>query len=228
MPTARPPVEHHPALEEYLQVIESLSEEGAPVIQARIAKRLGRSAPSVSAMLDRLSSDGYIDRDGRQISLTERGRTVARSVIRKHRLAERLLVDVIGVPWHLVHVEAGRWEHVISADVEDRIIALLDDPGTCPHGNPIPGSAHERTTTPSEQMSIVDAPLDTKVRFERITEELELEQDALRYLGDAGFVPGTVATVRSHGPDATVVLELEQRTIALGPGLGRKVFVVGV
>jgi DtxR family transcriptional regulator, Mn-dependent transcriptional regulator len=219
------PVEHHPPLEEYLQVIESLSEEGAPVIQARIAKRLGRSAPSVSAMLDRLSSDGYIDRHGRQITLTEQGQAVARSVIRKHRLAERLLVDVIGLPWHLVHIEAGRWEHVISAEVEGRIIALLDDPGTCPHGNPIPGSSHLRTTHP-EQMSVADAPKDTRVRFERISEELEFEQDALRYLDDAGFIPGVEATVRSRGPDGTVMLEIAGTTIALGPALGKKVFVV--
>ena len=219
------PVEHHPPLEEYLQVIESLTEEGAPVIQARIAKRLGRSAPSVSAMLDRLSSDGYIDRRGRQITLTEQGHTVARSVIRKHRLAERLLVDVIGLPWHLVHIEAGRWEHVISAEVEGRIIALLDDPGTCPHGNPIPGSAHLGAAHPG-QMNILDAPNDTQVRFERISEELEFEQDALRYLDEAGFIPGVVATVLSHGPDGTVILEIGDQTIALGPGLGKKLFVI--
>jgi DtxR family transcriptional regulator, Mn-dependent transcriptional regulator len=124
------PVEHHPPVEEYLQTIESLNEEGTPVIQVRIAERLGKSAPSVSEMLDRLRSEGYVNRSGRKITLTKEGRAVAQSVIRKHRLAERLLVDVIGLPWHLVHEEAGRWEHVMSDDVETRLVELLGDPGT--------------------------------------------------------------------------------------------------
>ena len=135
------PVEHHPPVEEYLQAIESLNEEGTPAIQARIAERLGRSAPTVSEMLDRLATDGYVERSGRTITLTEQGQDVAQTVLRKHRLAERLLVDVIGLPWHLVHEEAGRWEHVISDEVMARLVQILGDPATCPHGNPIPGSA---------------------------------------------------------------------------------------
>ncbi len=121
---------YHPPVEEYLETIQSLTEEGTPVIQARIAERLGRSAPSVSEMLERLEADGYIARSGRAISLTGPGRTLADSVIRKHRLAERLLTDVIGLPWHKVHVEAGRWEHVISDEVEARLVELLGNPTT--------------------------------------------------------------------------------------------------
>src|SRR6201986_1478062 len=117
-----------------------LSEEGVPVIQARTAERLGRSAPSVSEMLDRLREDGYVAREGPRLSLTESGQALAGKVVRKHRLAERLLVDVIGLEWHKVHREAGPWEHVISDDVEARLVELLGDPATCPHGNPIPGS----------------------------------------------------------------------------------------
>ena len=138
------PVEHHPPVEEYLQTIESLNEEGTPAIQARIAERLGRSAPTVSEMLDRLATDGYVERSGRTITLTEQGQGVAQTVLRKHRLAERLLVDVIGLPWHLVHDEAGRWEHVMSDEVMARLVLILGDPATCPHGNPIPGSANLR------------------------------------------------------------------------------------
>ena len=129
----------HPPVEEYLETIHSLTEEGTPVIQARIAQRMGRTAPSVSEMLERLTDDGYVERSGRVIALTERGRTLADSVIRKHRLAERLLVDVIGLPWHKAHLEAGRWEHVISDEVETHLVTLLGNPSTCPHGNPIPG-----------------------------------------------------------------------------------------
>jgi DtxR family Mn-dependent transcriptional regulator len=93
------PQEYHQPVEEYLETILALSEEGVPVIGARIAERLGRSAPSVSQMLDRLVEDGYVTRDGRRLSLTEPGRALAEKVVRKHRLAERLLVDVIGLEW---------------------------------------------------------------------------------------------------------------------------------
>ena len=137
---AHSPQEYHPPVEEYLETMLGLAEEGVPVIQARIAERLGRSAPSVSEMLDRLIDDGYVSREGRRLSLTDSGRALAEKVVRKHRLAERLLVDVIGLEWHKVHREAGRWEHVISDDVEARLVELLGDPATCPHGNPIPGS----------------------------------------------------------------------------------------
>ena len=145
----------HPPVEEYLETIQSLTEEGTTVIQARIAERLGRSAPSVSEMLERLAADGYIERSGRTIALTEQGRTLADSVIRKHRLAERLLVDVIGLPWHKAHLEAGRWEHVISDEVEERLVELLGNPRTCPHGNPIPGAQGDNPA-PMAQLSLAD------------------------------------------------------------------------
>ena len=102
--------EFHPPVEQYLQAIASLSEEGRPVIQARLAERLGKTPPSVGEMVERLVDDGYVQRAGRRITLTKKGHTVAESVTRKHRLAERLLVDVIKLPWHLVHLEADRWE----------------------------------------------------------------------------------------------------------------------
>jgi DtxR family transcriptional regulator, Mn-dependent transcriptional regulator len=217
--------EYHPPVEEYLETIESLHEEGEPVIQARIAERLGKSAPSVSEMLDRLSSDGYIDRAGRKISLTEKGQDIARRVIRKHRLAERLLVDVIGLPWYKVHEEAGRWEHVISDDVEERLVALLGDPSTCPHGNPIPGAAQQ----PSErerQVPLADVAPGTNIRFARLTEAVELDLTSLRYLDDAGFIPGITASVKTRAPDGTVVLGLEGGSLALGHDLCGKLFVV--
>jgi DtxR family transcriptional regulator, Mn-dependent transcriptional regulator len=220
-------VEHHPPLEEYLQTIETLTEEGAPVIQARIAERLGKSAPSVSEMLDRLTTDGYVDRSGRQIALTAEGHAVARSVIRKHRLAECLLVDVIGLPWHLVHEEAGRWEHVMSDDVEERLIVLLGDPATCPHGNPIPGSAN-RVSTTSTQVRLADVEDGQRVRFERMTEEIEQDGASLRYLNDVGFIPGTSATVTTKAPDGTCILEVEGETVALGREFAQRLFVVAV
>src|SRR3954466_1728272 len=131
----------HPPLEEYLEGMYELQEEGTPVIQARLAERLGHAAPSVSEMIGRLRADGFVEPKGRALRLTSKGRRRAESVVRKHRLAERLLTDVIGLEWHKTHIEACRWEHVISDDVEAKLVILLGNPTTCPHGNPIPGAA---------------------------------------------------------------------------------------
>lgn len=219
------PVEHHPPVEEYLQAIESLNEEGTPAIQARIAERLGRSAPTVSEMLDRLATDGYVERAGRTITLTEQGQDVAQTVLRKHRLAERLLVDVIGLPWHLVHDEAGRWEHVISDEVMTRLTQILGDPATCPHGNPIPGSANH-VESPSSQVALAEIGAGQVVRFERLGEEVELDGTTLRYLDDAGFIPGATATVTNKGPDGTLLLDADGTTLVLGADLCQRLYVV--
>jgi DtxR family Mn-dependent transcriptional regulator len=219
------PVEHHPPVEAYLQAIESLNEEGTPAIQARIAERLGRSAPTVSEMLDRLATDGYVERAGRTITLTEQGQDVAQTVLRKHRLAERLLVDVIGLPWHLVHDEAGRWEHVMSDEVMARLTQILGDPATCPHGNPIPGSANH-VEAPSSQVSLAETAPGQIVRFERLGEEVELDGTTLRYLDDAGFIPGATATVTNKGPDGTLLLDADGTTLVLGADLCLRLYVV--
>ena len=189
----------------------SLSEEGVPVIQARIAERLGRSAPSVSEMLDRLREDGYVTREGRRLSLTESGQALAEKVVRKHRLAERLLVDVIGLEWHKVHREAGRWEHVISDDVEARLVDLLGDPATCPHGNPIPGSRSPASSAPVRPLTEVDPG--QRVRLFRITEEVESNLGSLTLLDEGGFIPGVVATVGDRDPEGNIEVTVEG-----GPG----------
>jgi DtxR family Mn-dependent transcriptional regulator len=225
----------HPPVEEYLETIQALTEEGTPVIQARIADRLGRSAPSVSEMLDRLAADGYVRRSGRQIALTDQGRKLADSVIRKHCLAERLLVDVIGFPWHKAHLEAGRWEHVISDEVEERLVELLGNPSTCPHGNPIPGAkppVDKRTRLSGERpvalVSLAQVEPGGMVRLERITEEVELDTAALKYLDDHGFTPGRSARVRERSPDGTISLDLDGEVIALGRAICRQMFVAAV
>jgi DtxR family Mn-dependent transcriptional regulator len=213
---------YHPPVEEYLETVHSLTEEGTPVIQARIAERMGRSAPSVSEMLDRLEDDGYVRRAGRLVQLTDSGSALAQKVVRKHRLAERLLVDVIGLEWYKVHKEAGRWEHVISDEVEARLVDLLGDPGTCPHGNPIPGSA------PAARPSLLPltkvAP-GTAVRLERISEDLEMDMSSLAYLDEHGFIPGASAKVVSVGPDGTIVLERGAATVAFGAVLAGRLYV---
>jgi DtxR family Mn-dependent transcriptional regulator len=213
--------EIHPPLEEYLEAIHALAEEGTAVIQARIAERLGRSAPSVSAMLDRLEQEGYVVRDGRAVVLTAKGRARAEGVVRKHRLAERLLVDVIGLEWHKAHLEAGRWEHVISDEVEARLVELLGNPSTCPHGNPIPGAPTQAST----QIPLADAPAGAPVVLERITEEVELDTQWLRLLDEHGLVPGATLTVGSREADGTMEVVVHGSTVRLPAAMCRRLFV---
>jgi DtxR family Mn-dependent transcriptional regulator len=222
------PQEYHPPVEEYLETMLALAEEGVPVIQARIAERLGRSAPSVSEMLDRLIEDGYVTRDGRRLSLTDSGRALAEKVVRKHRLAERLLVDVIGLEWHKVHREAGRWEHVISDDVEARLVELLGDPATCPHGNPIPGSHSPSPSVPTRPLT--EAGEGERVRLLRISEEVELNLGSLTLLDRGGFIPGAVAEVGGRDPDGTMELTVEGGTgaIRVSRDLSDRLFVAAL
>ena len=211
----------HPPVEEYLETIFALEEEGIPVIQARLAERLGKAAPSVSEMLDRLESDGLITRSARQITMTKKGSALAEGVVRKHRLAERLLVDVIGLDWDKAHVEAGRWEHVISDDVEDRLVVLLGNPTTCPHGNPIPGAEPDGP----EQRRLADAQPGDQIRLERVTESVEHDAESLSYLGDHGLTPGTTALIQARAPDGTLTVEVDGATIALGPAMTQRMFI---
>jgi DtxR family Mn-dependent transcriptional regulator len=211
----------HPPLEEYLEAIHELGEEGMVVIQARLAERLGHSAPAVSEMIRRLRDEGYVELRGRSLLLTEPGQALAESVVRKHRLAERLLTDIIGLPWEKAHVEAGRWEHVISDEVEARLIELLGHPTTCPHGNPIPGSGGSEPLL----RALSESRRGDHVRLERVTEQVEIDGDSLAYLSAHGFLPGTEATVESRAPDGTLTLDLGAQTIALGPSLSQQLFV---
>jgi DtxR family transcriptional regulator, Mn-dependent transcriptional regulator len=197
----------HPPLEEYLESILELEEEGTPVIQARLAERMGHSAPSVSEMIRRLRSEGWIAPKGKEVVLTEKGRERAESVVRKHRLAERLLTDVIGLEWHKAHIEACRWEHVISDEVEARLIELLEHPTTCPHGNPIPGLGG----VVDDLVALVDVGLGEKVTLARVTEQVEIDTASLAYLAKA--------------PDGTLTLDLDEGSIALGPALAAQLFV---
>jgi DtxR family Mn-dependent transcriptional regulator len=204
----------------------ALEEEHVPVIQARLVERLGHTPQAVSEMIRRLSDESYVARSGRGLELTEKGRARAESVVRKHRLAERFLVDVVGLPWYEAHHEAGRWEHVISDEVEARFVAILHNPTTCPHGNPIPGTVRD----PLPQRPLTEVAEGTLVTLSRITELIEVDRDALVYLNDHGLVPGRRARIRSRAPDGTLTLELDEagatpRTVAIGPALGRQLFV---
>ncbi len=203
--------------------MHELEEEGTPAIQARLVERLDHSAPAVSEMVRRLRDSGYLEADGRTLTLTPAGRSLAESVVRKHRLAERLLTDVIGLPWAGAHVEACRWEHVISDDVAQRLEVLLGHPTTCPHGNPIPGTGPDlRHLTP-----LSDARPGERVRLERVTEQIEIDGEALEYLSEHGWVTGAEAVVSSRAPDGTLTLTIEPggRGMALSPALAHQLHV---
>jgi DtxR family transcriptional regulator, Mn-dependent transcriptional regulator len=195
--------EFHDTTEEYLETILEIEEEGIIPIRARLVERLGFSAPAVSETVNRLVEHGYAELlDDRTLRLTPKGRKVAVSIVRKHRLAERLLTDIIGLEWEKVHREADRWEHAISADVEEKLVLLLGDPATCPHGNPIPGSKHTVDTTRSVTLSKANPG---SVTVKRISEKIELDDAALRLLADAALIPGSPAVVVGPAPDGVVV-----------------------
>src|SRR6478752_7810165 len=172
--------EMHDTTEEYLESILAIEEEGVVPMRARLVERLGLSAAAVSETIGRLSDHGFVELHGdRSLHLTDKGRSLATTVVRRHRLAERLLVDVIGLEWEKVHREADRWEHAISTDVEEKLVLLLGDPATCPHGNPIPGSKNAGrayvTTTLSQAAT---GPITVR----RVSEKVEIDDDAIAFL----------------------------------------------
>jgi DtxR family Mn-dependent transcriptional regulator len=198
--------------EMYLRTVYELEEEGVVPLRARIAERLGQSGPTVSQTVARMERDGLLHvADDRHLQLTEKGRHEATAVMRKHRLAERLLADVIGLDWEDVHVEACRWEHVMSEAVERRIVALLRKPLVCPHGNPIPGLGDlglpfGAADDPSTLLSLTAAAEaeTTEVTVDRISEQIQPDPGTLRLLTAAGVRPGQRVRVARDGDGVTV------------------------
>jgi DtxR family Mn-dependent transcriptional regulator len=210
--------------QEYLEALYEMDEEGIPTQQARLSEWLGITPASVSEAVKRLRGRGMVEvGDGRRIMFTARGRSAARSLVRRHRLAERFLVELVGLPWHLAHEEATGWGRVISDQVEERIVELLDDPGTCVHGNPIPGSSHrvdQAGLRPLHQMREGD-----RVRLERLTEDLELDLDVMRFFEESGLMPGAEIRVLSVAPDGTMTLEVGGDKVGLGSHLSDNLWV---
>jgi DtxR family Mn-dependent transcriptional regulator len=198
--------EMHDTTEEYLESILAIEEEGVVPMRARLVERLGLSAAAVSETIGRLSDHGYVELLGdRSLHLTDKGRRLATTVVRRHRLAERLLVDVIGLEWEKVHREADRWEHAISSDVEEKLVLLLGDPATCPHGNPIPGSKHHASSAATVALATRE-PGPVVVR--RVNERLEIDDEGIRLLAAARMMPGCAATVIEN-VDGSVTLDTE-------------------
>ncbi len=203
---------HHPAVEEYTEAIFELREDEVDVIQARIAERLDVSRPAVSEMIRRLESDGIVQSDDGLISLTTTGEDIAQRTVRRHRLAECFLTDILGLSWAEAHLEAGKWEHVISSNVEAAMTRVLGNPTTCPHGNPIPGSSYEAPeTTELSSVAVGDA-----FTVSRIPEELEFTDGLLDFLEGAGITPGTRGVVTAASPDGTTTVEVEGTAVGIG------------
>ena len=200
--------------EMYLRTIYELEEEGTVPLRARIAERLGHSGPTVSQTVARMERDGLLSLAGdRHLELSFEGRQLATRVMRKHRLAERLLLDVIGLEWEYVHEEACRWEHVMSERVERKILALVGEHRESPYGNPIPG-LDELGEPPNEDFrrgvtSLVELAVEGSrvVTVRRIGEPAQVEPEALNLLTQAGLMPGQRVRVRREGARIVVVRE---------------------
>jgi len=214
---------HHPAVEQYLETILELEEAGIVPMRARIVDRLGVSAPAVSETVKRLEREGYVTLDSdRVLHLTDPGRAYATSMLRRHRLAEVLLVDVLKVPWPQVHEEACRLEHAISDNLERHLVALLGDPGTCPHGSPIPGSANIVETGPLQKLSSVPDGGSCVIR--RIDEHLQTLVERMVELETSRLLPGQSLIVQGHD-DGRLLLNVDGVSVELDTLVAAEVYV---
>lgn len=210
--------------EMYLRTVFELEEEGVVPLRARIAERLQQSGPTVSQTVARMERDGLVVvADDRHLQLTDHGRELAVAVMRKHRLAERLLVDVIGLEWEHVHNEACRWEHVMSEAVERKLVTLLNNPTTSPYGNPIPGLDKLGAGEPAPPAEADLVRLDEvarsgggKVEIRRIAEHVQLNEELMSELRSVGIVPGrTVKIGRVSGGETTVEVSDDSTSAAI-------------
>ena len=209
--------------QDYLAAIYEMAEEGIPTVQAGLARWMGVSAASVSEAVKRLRRDGLLRSEGKELRFTDRGSRMAKRLVRRHRIAERFLIHVIGLPWHQAHEEASAWERAISDDVEQRMVEILDDPGTCPHGNPIPGSSHPVDHSALKPLHAFDKG--STVVLERLTEDLELDLGVMRYFEEVGLMPGASISVEDAAPDGTLTLKVDGKNAALGPELTDNLWV---
>ena len=213
--------EFHPAFEEYCEAIWELREDDIDVIQARIAERLEVSRPAVSEMIRRMEHEKLIML-GTTISLTPTGLALAERVVRRHRLAERFLTDILDLSWAEAHVEAGKWEHIISEHVETALARVLGDPTTCPHGNPIPGADYQVP----DSHPLRDVGVGEKFTVSRIPEELEFTPGLLDFLEENSLLPGHSGVLTALSPDGTATIEIDGRHVGIGSFASERILVI--
>lgn len=215
----------NPATKEYLEAVYELEEEGRQILQARIGERLGLAAATVSEGVKRLIADGYVTvEDKHELRLTTTGREVAETLVRRHRLAERMLTDILGIPWHLCHEQAEDWEKVMTSEVEQAILEKLEGEPTCPHGNPIPGAPNSIEW--SQLKPVAAMASGESGRLTRLLEDVELDHDVLKYLEDKNLMPGRHLRLVASAPDGTLTLEVEKEQVALGSLLADNLWVL--
>jgi DtxR family Mn-dependent transcriptional regulator len=214
-------------IEEYLETIYNIDMEGETVIGARLAEKFGVKPPSVTEMLQRLEKAGYIMMDAqRHISLTPHGVDLAESVLRRHRLTERFLTDMLGMQWHEVHEEACRLEHYISGAVEERVMASLGHATTCPHGNPIPGYVDDpRGYLTRYHARRLPESAGEDVRILCVSEVVEDEEDIIRELHERGLTPGTTITWQGETAEGCAIRQKEVTTL-IPSQLARALWVI--
>jgi DtxR family Mn-dependent transcriptional regulator len=216
------PGEYHPAFEEYCECVFELHEDDVDVIQARIAERIGVSRPAVSEMIRRMEAEGLVSISKGSIKLTTAGLDLAERVVRRHRLAERFLTDMLGLSWAEAHKEAGRWEHVMSDSVEAAMNRVLGSPTTCPHGNPIPGS---RYVAPDAHR-LSELSVGAAFTVSRIPEELEFTPGLLEFLEASALLPGRDGVVTAASPDGTMTVEIGGRAVGVGSFASARILVM--
>jgi len=211
-------------IEDYLLTIYTMTSEGHPVIAARLAEAMEVAPPTVTATLKRMSNAGLIAlSQHKEVGLTDAGFAQAETMVRRHRLAERLLIDVLGLDWADVHEEAHRFEHAISPRVEERILAVLGSPTTCPHGSPIPGTG---AVAASDAVRLDQTAAGDFSTIERISEDAENDRDLLAYFQRFGLLPGRefqVAVVEPH--NALLILRGERDSIPVGFSVAGQIWV---
>jgi DtxR family Mn-dependent transcriptional regulator len=219
-----------PTALEYLQTIYNITAEGEPVVGARLAEKFGVAPASVTEMLHRLQRENYITMDrSTGAVLTGRGLAAAESSLRQHRLAERFLLEVLGMDWITAHEEAHSLQHAMTPAIEERVVAVLGNPTTCPHGNPIPGSGVDSREYLRQHQAqrLSDAPVGRPLEVLCTSEVVEDEATLLRYLADKGLYPGIVVEVRDNGPDESspLMIDVSGRPVALARDVARRIWV---
>lgn len=217
------------AAEDYLTTIFRFAEEGRPIISARLAEALDVSPATAFGMLKRMDRDGLVQLSpSKEIVLTPSGNEIAEDVIRRHRLAERLLTDVLDLEWHSAYSEAHRLEHGISPEVADKLVAILNNPTTCPHGYPVPGANgySSKQHLRSHLKSLDQLPEGSAVVVRRVPEE---DSDLLKYLDLYNVRPGTQLQVTEVAAfKGTITLQVNDHELVISSDTAAKIVVKAI